>query len=240
MKSVFTFIFIGVSALAAMCDTASAAIHIALYGDSLTSGYQLGPDDGYTAKLQKKLKDIGYQDVDVLNLSVPGETSAQGLDRISSVLVKHPDIVVVELGANDAIGGLSIGLINNNIGYMIGRLQQSNMEVVLFGVAAPPNMGQMYVGQLASVYSSLAEKYQVALVPNILDGVTGASLTQGDGFHPNAAGVDVMVENSFRAIDGALRSKWNQIQQQQYEKSQQGATPPPQIVGPTGLPPEAR
>ena len=195
---------------------AAGIIRVVVYGDSLTSGYQLTEEDSYASKLRKKLQEVGYTNVEVVNMSVAGESTSGGLERLSSLLLKQPDIVVLQLGGNDVIRGVSPNLIYHNLIHIIGRLKENNVYVVLIGMKAPPNMGSEYVQQVESIYQRMANFYNLAFYPSALEGIFGyPELNLADGIHPNSKGIDVMVENTYRLVDAGLRWKWEVLQYQE-------------------------
>ncbi len=198
-------------------------IRVIVYGDSLMSGFQLQPEQAFTAKLNRKLKEYGFTNVDVTDMSVPGETSAGGLERIDSVVNLHPDVVVLELGANDMLRGINAGVVYNNLSGMISKLLQSRAYVVFVGMKAPSNMGYSYSAQMEQGYRTLAEAYKIAYYPFALEGVVGQpDLNLADGYHPNAKGVDVMVERIYPLVDTGVRARWESaITQQDYQGQMQ-------------------
>lgn len=179
-------------------------IQLVGFGDSLMAGYQLPPSQSYTAQLEKALQAKGH-DVSIANAGVSGDTTSAGLARIDWSVPDGTDGVILELGANDALRGLSPEQSENNLDAMIARLKARNIPVLLAGMLAPPNMGGDYAGRFNPIYGRLAEKHQVALYPFFLDGVTTVEGMQlEDGMHPNAAGVAAMVEKSLPAVENFL------------------------------------
>ncbi|MFO0389821.1 MAG: arylesterase [Alphaproteobacteria bacterium] len=217
-------IFIGLVALAVLAASAGSAvaantIRVVAFGDSLTSGYQLTEEASYAAQLKKKLIGVGYTNLEIVNMSVAGETTAGGLERLSALLLKQPDIVVLQLGANDVIRGINPNVIYQNLIHIIGRLKENNVYVVLIGMKAPPHLGSEYVRQVESIYARMASFYQLAFYPDALDGIYGnPELTLADGLHPNSNGIELMVENTYRLVDAGLRWKWEVMQYQEEYK----------------------
>ena len=167
---------------------------IVLFGDSLMAGYGLAHDDGFAPKLQSALKQAGH-DVRVINSSVSGDTSAAGLARLDWALVDKPDAVLLELGANDALRGVEPAQTRDNLAQIIEKLRAQDVDVLLAGMMAPPNMGKAYGDEFNSIYPDLAGRYEVDFYPFFLDGVAAEpDLNQDDGMHPNADGVAVIVE----------------------------------------------
>lgn len=168
---------------------------IAVLGDSLTAGYGLARQDAFPAQLERALRRSGWP-VDVVNAGVSGDTTAGGLARLDWLLADRPQLVIVALGANDALRGLPPEQSFRNLDAILGRLLDSGVGVLLTGMLAPRNLGDDYAGRFDRIYPELATRHGVELYPFFLEGVaTEPLLNQVDGIHPNAAGVAVMVEN---------------------------------------------
>ncbi|MBX4869009.1 arylesterase [Rhizobium bangladeshense] len=169
-------------------------INLVGFGDSLMAGYQLPPGDGFPEKLQAALKGKGF-DVAIANAGVSGDTTTGGLARIDWSVPDGTDGVILELGANDALRGIPPEESEKNLDQMITRLKERGIAVLLVGMMAPPNMGADYAARFNPIYRKLSEKHGVRLYAFFLDGVVlDAGLKLSDGIHPNAKGVDVMVE----------------------------------------------
>jgi acyl-CoA thioesterase I len=169
-------------------------VKLAILGDSLTAGFGVKPEQAIPARLEAALKAEG-RNVAVINHGVSGDTTAGGLDRIDWMLADKPDIVMVELGANDALRGLDPAVAERNLDAIISKLKAAGVTVWLAGMLAPRNFGADYTRQFDGLYKRLADKYNVPLYPFFLDGVAqDAALNQADGIHPNPKGVDVVVE----------------------------------------------
>ena len=163
-------------------------------GDSLTAGYGLNAEDGFTAQLQAALKDAG-RDVVVLNAGVSGDTTAGGRARIGWALGDKPDAVVVELGANDGLRGLDPKATFDNLDAIIADIRRAGLPVLLTGMLAPPNLGRDYADDFNAVFPRLAEKHDVLFYPFFLAGVAAKpDLNQDDGIHPNPKGVRAVVD----------------------------------------------
>ena len=172
-----------------------APLKIAMLGDSLTAGYGVKSEQAIPARLEAALKAEG-RDVILLNHGVSGDTSAGGIDRIDWMLGDRPDIVMLELGANDALRAIDPATTERNLDTIIGKLTDAKVTVWLIGMMAPRNLGPEYVAAFDGLYRKLADKYQIPLYPFILDGVAqDATLNQGDGMHPNPEGVEVVVKH---------------------------------------------
>jgi acyl-CoA thioesterase I len=191
-------------------DAAGSAKTLLVFGDSLSAGYGLPADQGFIAKLGAALKSAGY-DITVVNGSVSGDTSAGGLARLDWSLGDHPDFALVELGANDALRGLDPKAMEANLDAILGKLAARKVPALLAGMYAPRNLGRDYDEAFDGAFPRLAAKHGVPLYPFFLDGVaTDPALSQPDGLHPNAQGVDVIVAKIMpyvtRLLDGAARA----------------------------------
>ncbi|RWX75122.1 arylesterase [Neorhizobium lilium] len=174
------------------------------FGDSLMAGYQLAPTESYTAQLEAALKAKG-KNVVIANAGVSGDTTTGGLSRIDWSVPDGTDGVILELGANDALRGISPEQTEKNLDTMIGRLKERGIAVILMGMLAPPNMGGDYAERFNPLYDRLAKKHGVPLYPFFLDGVASVSSLQlSDGMHPNPKGVETMVERSLPAVESFL------------------------------------
>lgn len=177
---------------------------IVAFGDSLTAGYGLQDSQSYPALLQQRLDERGYR-YRVVNAGVSGDTSAGGRRRIDWALKGDVRILILELGANDALRGQPPKGVKENLAEIIEKAQGRKVKVVLAGMEAPPNLGAEYTEEFRSVFRDLAKEHNVALIPFFLAGVGGITdLNQGDGIHPNARGTRVVVENAWRAIEPLL------------------------------------
>lgn len=181
--------------------TANArTINLVGFGDSLMAGYQLPAGDGFPEKLQAALKAKGL-DITVANAGVSGDTTAAGLARIDWSVPDGTDGVILELGANDALRGIPPEESEKNLDQMIIRLKERGIAVLLAGMMAPPNMGADYAARFNPIYQKLSEKHGLPLYAFFLDGVVlEAGLKLEDGMHPNAKGIDVMVEKMAPAV----------------------------------------
>ncbi|NKL83532.1 arylesterase [Rhizobium leguminosarum] len=193
------FTVIAVSLIFATAANART-INLVGFGDSLMAGYQLPPGDGFPEKLQAALKAKGL-DVTIANAGVSGDTTTGGLARIDWSVPDGTDGVILELGANDALRGIPPEESEKNLDQMIIRLKERGIAVLLAGMMAPPNMGADYAARFNPIYQKLSEKHGLPLYAFFLDGVAlEAGLKLDDGMHPNARGVDVMVEKMEPAV----------------------------------------
>lgn len=174
---------------------------ILAFGDSLTAGYGLPESESLPAKLEETLREAGVE-TRIINAGVSGDTTSGGLARLAWTLDGEThdgksglDLVILALGANDALRGIEPKLTRENLRTMITQIQDRDIPVLLAGMIAPPNMGAEYGAAYNPIFEDLAREYGVALYPFLLDGVAAdPALNQGDGMHPNAAGVAVMAE----------------------------------------------
>jgi acyl-CoA thioesterase-1 len=178
---------------------------IVAFGNSLTAGLGVAPDQSYPAHLQRTLEAAGYA-YRVVNAGVSGETTAGGTRRVSWVLNSKPAIVILELGGNDGLRGLSLQETKANLERIIQQLQQASVTVVLAGMKLPPNYGQDYTAGFEALYQALAKKYRLTLIPFFLDGVAGSSsLNQADGIHPTGEGYRIIVAKIFPTLEPLLQ-----------------------------------
>lgn len=166
---------------------------ILVLGDSLTAGYGLAKGEDFPAQLAGALAKKRFN-VQVINGGISGDTSAGGLARLEWALADEPDMVMVELGANDALRGIDPSVTRKNLAAIIEKIQKRGMSVLLAGMKAPRNMGATYVEQFDRIYPELAKEYQVPLYSFFLEGVaTKPELNQADGLHPTRQGVEQIV-----------------------------------------------
>jgi len=178
---------------------------IVAFGNSLTAGLGVAPDQSYPAHLQRTLDAAGYA-YRIVNAGVSGETTAGGARRVSWVLNSKPAIVILELGGNDGLRGLSLQETKANLERIIQQLQQASVTVVLAGMKLPPNYGQDYTGGFEALYQALAKQYRLTLIPFFLDGVaSSSSLNQADGIHPTGEGYRLIVERIFPTLEPLLK-----------------------------------
>ena len=174
---------------------AAEPVRILAFGDSLSAGYQLPADAGFVPQLQKRLDEEGLE-TEVLNAAVSGDTTSNGLSRLDWSTPENVDLVLLELGANDALQGLSVPRAKENLAEMIKQFRAKDAKVLLLGMRAPPNMGEDYVSEFDAIYPALAKEFDVALVPFFLEDVAGQpQLNLDDGMHPNEEGIRIIVNN---------------------------------------------
>lgn len=182
----------------------AGAATILVLGDSLTAGHGLDGRDAFPSRLEAALRDVG-SDVRVINGGVSGDTTAGGLARLDWSMRDKPDLVIVELGANDALRGLDPAATYRNLDRIVARIRARGARVLLAGMRAPPNMGAEYGNEFNAVFPELARQHNIAFYPFFLDGVAGIpALNLDDGMHPNARGVAVIVKRMLPAVRAAL------------------------------------
>lgn len=190
--------------LAAADAQAGQISKMVVLGDSLVAGYGLGPGEAFPEKLQAAAAKAGLEII-VENAGVSGDTTSGGLARLDWSVSDDTDLVLIELGANDALRGISPEVSRQNIEAIITRLRQRDIHVMLAGMLAPPNMGEEYGSAFNAIYPELAEKHDVPLYPFFLDGVAAErDLNQPDGIHPTAEGIDVIVERFLPFMKSSL------------------------------------
>ena len=193
------------SADSATADSASKTVRtpvVLFFGTSLTAGYGLAPEQAFPALIEKKARDEGMP-IRVVNAGLSGETTAGAVRRIDWVLRTPADLVVIEGGANDALRGLSPDAARANLEKLISavRMKQPAAKIVLVQMEAPPNYGAVYTRSFRSIYTDVAKKENVPLLPFLLSGVAGISkLNQADGVHPNVAGERIVADNVWNAL----------------------------------------
>ncbi len=204
-KLILGFIFSCVLFMNA-CMAQNPSLRLVVLGDSLTAGYGLPAGMSFPDKLQKALTAKGL-DVLVENAGVSGDTSSGGLSRLDWAVADGTQMVILELGANDALRGVAPEETLKALDEIITRLKAKDVKVLLAGMVAPPNMGEAYGKAFNAIYPDLAQKHDVALYPFFLEGVAAMpELNLADGIHPNEKGVDVIVERMLPAVEALIES----------------------------------
>jgi len=177
-------------------------------GDSLSAAYGIAPQEGWVHLLEQRLHETGakYQ---IINTSISGDTTSSGHNRLPKILQQYqPTIVVLGLGANDGLRGLSLKAMRANLAAMIKQSQQAGATILLLGMRIPPNYGKTYTAQFHQIYYDLAATYDIALVPFFLEGVAGnRAFMQDDGIHPTAAAQERLLDNVWGVLKGMLTLK---------------------------------
>ena len=179
----------------------SQPITILALGDSLTEGLGVDPDDNYPAQLEAKLKAMGYENVEVVNSGLSGETSTGLINRLDWVTQTKPDITILTVGANDAMRGLDVATIESNIRTAVKHLQDNGSEVILGGMQIYDNLGNDYVKSFSEIYPRVAKDMNLKLIPFFLAGVGGnPELNQADAIHPTKEGYAIIINDNILPI----------------------------------------
>ena len=177
---------------------------VVAFGDSLTAGLGVMPDESYPAQLQARLRADGYA-YRVVNAGASGDTTAGGLRRVDWALKNKPDIVIVALGANDAMRGQDLASVRTNLDGIVARFQKAGARVLVAGMEVPPNYGARYAADFRRLYVEVTRKRGAAFMPFLLDGVAGnPRLNQGDGIHPTAEGYRIVVDHLWPYLEPML------------------------------------
>ena len=203
MKTLPLKIILLVVALWLPCS-AYAEKNILVLGDSLSAGYGIAVEESWVSLLQQELART-HPEYRVINASIGGETALGGRQRIAGALRQHhPAVVIVELGANDGLRGFSVTGIETNLGRIIEDVSHARAKVLLVGMKLPPNYGETYVAQFEKMYPKLAEKYQIRLLPFLLEGVA-AEQFQPDNLHPTEEAQPQLMQNVLKELKPLLR-----------------------------------
>ncbi len=187
--------------------TDQPSLTILAFGDSLTAGFGVEPQDSYPAQLERKLQADGYQ-VQVINGGISGETSSAGLSRLEWMLKTKPDIVIVETGGNDALRGVDLAITRENIGEIVRQFDESGAVVIVAGLQIIQNLGAEYTTEFAAIYPQIAEEYNAILIPFMLEGVAAdPDLNQADFIHPTAEGYTVIVDHIYPYVVEAITAE---------------------------------
>ncbi|MFJ2988786.1 arylesterase [Collimonas sp. NPDC087041] len=182
----------------------SASKSILVLGDSLSAEYGLARGSGWVALLQQRLKQEKL-DASTTNASISGETTSGGKTRLPALLQQHPDIVIIELGANDALRGLQLKATEDNLRGMIDAAQKAKAKVLLVGMRIPPNYGRDYTEKFFALYGTLAKQTKVSLVPFLLAGVPDKpEMFQADRIHPVAQAHPIILDNVWSGLKPLL------------------------------------
>lgn len=187
-------------------DTHQDKITILILGDSLSAGYGLSTESSWVALLKNKLQNESpnYQ---VINISISGETTLGGRNRIEQALKSHrPNIIIIGLGANDGLRGTSIQTINDNLEMIIETCQRYHAAPILVGMQLPPNYGIAYTQKFRHLYQQLSSRYQLPFIPFLLEGFADKrDYFLADGIHPNAAAQTIILENIWKALHPLIK-----------------------------------
>lgn len=196
--------FLGFVALSLQASAANQKILV--FGDSLSAAYGISQSQGWVALLQNKLREekLPYE---VINASISGETTSGGLTRMDATLKQiQPQIVILELGANDGLRGLPAKTTRDNLAGMLQKIKTSGAQVLLLGMKMPPNYGAKYATEFSAIYPQLATTHKTALVPFMLEHVAAMpELIQLDGLHPNALAQPIILDNIWPKLKRLLK-----------------------------------
>lgn len=200
MYSLVLCLMLGLIPLTAMAES------IVVLGDSISAGYGIDAGRGWVSLLQQKFNDQ-HRDYVISNESISGDTSAGGLARIDQALARHkPAVVILELGANDGLRGLTPQIMKSNLTEMIQRSRKAGAKVLLLGMKIPPNYGKRYIEMFYNVYPQLSAELDVPLVPFILEDIAlNPELMQADGLHPNELGQPLIAEKIWPYLQVLLK-----------------------------------
>jgi acyl-CoA thioesterase-1 len=170
-------------------------------GDSLTEGYGVSPEQSFPTLLEERLHRSGFPGARVINAGISGSTSASAVSRLQWQLRAKPDVLLLELGANDGLRGLDLAATRKNLERAIEIAKGAGVRVLLAGMKLPPNYGADYTRQFEALFPELAKAQGVALIPFLLEGVAAKpELNTADGIHPNAQGYERVIENVLPAL----------------------------------------
>lgn len=185
-----------------------AASTILVYGDSLSAAYGLSTQQGWVSLMGDRLKTerLPYQ---VVNASISGETTAGGLSRLKqTIAAQKPNVMILALGANDGLRGLSIEAMQQNLSNMLELARQNNIKVLLVGMRIPPNYGPQYTQAFHQTFIDLAKQFKVKLVPFLLENVAGKpALNQDDGIHPTAEAQPIILDTVWKSLQTILNKQ---------------------------------
>lgn len=183
---------------------------LVVFGDSISAGYGVPQGRSYPDDLQRKLDAVGYR-WRVVNLGVSGDTTEGGVARMETAVAAKPKIVLLELGGNDGLRGLPLAMTRMNMQEMITTFERAGAQVVIAGMTLPPNYGMDYVHSFEKIFSDLAAKYKLPLIPFIFSDIITPDLRyfQPDHIHPTAAGAEIISDTVFRALKPLLGTAKN-------------------------------
>ncbi len=174
---------------------------IVFLGDSLTEGYGLEEAESFPSLVGEKLKADNLDNVSIINAGISGSTSASGLGRLQWYIRSQPDLMILALGANDGLRGLSVEEMKSNLSKTIDYAIANDVKVILTGMQIPPNYGPEYTEAFANVFPELAKQYDIPLLPFLLQDVAAIpELNQADGIHPNAEGTRIVAETVYQFL----------------------------------------
>ncbi len=177
---------------------------VAAFGDSISAGFGVEPGKSYPDDLQRLIDAAGYQ-FRIVNLGVSGDTTADGVERLQSVIAVHPAVVILEFGGNDGLRGQPVTESAKNMRKMVEALRATGTEVVVAGMTLPRNYGPEYIAAFDNIYSDVSKEFRLVRIPFLLDGVGGnPALMQPDGIHPNVVGAELVAKTAMTYLEPVL------------------------------------
>ena len=207
MRRPWAVVLLAVSVVSlSAASLAAAEPHVIVaFGDSLTAGLGVRPEESYPSRLEARLRAAGY-DYRVVNAGVSGDTTAGGLRRVDWALRSKPEIVIVALGANDGLRGQELKSVRGNLEAIVARFQKAGVHVLLAGMEMPPNYGARYTADVRALFAEVARKRGATFMPFLLDGVAGnPALNQSDGIHPTAEGYAAVSDHLWPYLQPLLK-----------------------------------
>lgn len=203
--SYFRLVMLSLALIPMLAWNNASAQTLLVLGDSLSAAYRLKPEEGWVALLQNRLVEQG-SDIKVVNASISGETTQGGLTRLPELLNRHqPNWIVLELGANDGLRATPIPRIEQNLRALIDQSQEAGAEPIIVGIQLPPNYGPRYTRRFFGLYESLAQEYELARVPFLLEDVAlKPELMQSDGLHPTAEAQPIVLEQVWPILSSVM------------------------------------
>jgi acyl-CoA thioesterase-1 len=203
--SYFRLVMLSLALIPMLAWNNASAQTLLVLGDSLSAAYRLKPEEGWVALLQNRLVEQG-SDIKVVNASISGETTQGGLTRLPELLSRHqPNWIVLELGANDGLRATPIPRIEQNLRALIDQSQEAGAEPIIVGIQLPPNYGPRYTRRFFGLYESLAQEYELARVPFLLEDVAlKPELMQSDGLHPTAEAQPIVLEQVWPTLSSVM------------------------------------
>ena len=201
---IMVFLFVGFIISTGVPTSLSAAenpYHIVILGDSLSSGLGVEPEQAYPSLIQAHFEETGQHHIKIYNGSISGSTTAGALSRLKWFLRVKPDMLILALGANDGLRGLSTSRMEQNLSACIELAREKGMTIILAGMKIPPNYGREYARAFEQTFENLAKNYDLALIPFLLTDVAGKpELNQADGIHPNADGHKIIARTVLETL----------------------------------------
>ncbi|WP_375177691.1 arylesterase [Marinobacter mobilis] len=192
--------------ISGLCPAQASQNTVLILGDSLSAAYGVQTEQAWVALLRQRLAQQGLAQWQVVNASISGETTDGGLRRLPDLLSRHtPDVVVIELGGNDGLRGFPPPVIEQNLDRLISLSLEAGARPLLIGIQIPPNYGPRYTALFADIYSNLADRHDIALVPFFLKGIYDqAGMMQGDGIHPTTEAQGTLLDNVWPQLEALL------------------------------------